>query len=107
MYISKALERIQAVTHEKLEQYHTTLHSCDCVDFKRGGSMSSPDHRDCKHTIKLQSEANHFNTRKIGLYWVCGCAEWDNSEGEGNQGRCLHTKALQGWKAERGELANV
>lgn len=106
MYISKALERIQAVTHEKLEQYRTTPHNCNCVDFQRGGSLSSPDHRDCKHTIKLQSEISFFNTRRVGRNWVCGCVEWDQS-GEGNQGSCLHTKAMQGWKTERGVMANV
>lgn len=101
------MARVQAVTHFKLEGYRTTLHSCTCVDFGQGGSFSSPDHRDCKHTIKLASEVAHFKTRRMGTYWVCGCSEWDNSEGEGLEGSCLHTKALQGWKSAKGELAHV
>ena len=101
------INRVQAVTHERLRRYNTTPDHCNCKDFELGGSYSSPDHRDCKHTVKLAAEMHHFGTKKWGSRWTCGCVEWRESDGEGLEGSCVHTQAAQGWKKTEGRLAHV
>jgi len=92
------MNRVPQVTHDKLTQYHTSPNHCDCIDYQRGGSYSTPQKRACKHVAKLDSEIKFFGTRAMGSRMVCSCNEWMDG-GEGLEGSCVHTRALAPRKA--------
>lgn len=44
--------------------------------------------------MTILQEIEYFNTHIRSGYMVCTCVDWQESDGEGLQGSCRHTDAL-------------
>lgn len=98
------VDGVPGVTHQKIRDYKTGPRFCQCENYKKGGKYTPVmGFRACKHIVKLLSETHIFCTQKLPSgHWVCNCRDWEES-GEGKEGSCVHTQALQNWPSSTKE----